>query len=130
MPNFLIKKIWFKSIPVIILFFLMIAYLLPSSKCMSILYFNFKCAFCGGTRSYMLFHKLNWTESLLYNPFVFICLIFFWGLGILALVSSLNNWISKKFDRLFRFLNNNFFIVFGSFIFLYFIQTFVRIIYN
>ena len=108
----------------------MIAYLLPPSKCISILYFNFKCAFCGGTRSYMLFHKLSWMESFFYNPLVFICLIFFWGVGILALVSSFNNWISKRFDRLYIFLNNNFLTVFGSFIFLYFIQTFVRIIYH
>ena len=108
----------------------MVAHLLPPSQCFSISYFNFKCAFCGGTRSYILFHKLNWVESFIFNPFVFMCLLFFWFLGVIALLSSVNNFINKIFNRVYIFLNNNFFIVFGTLIFLYFVQTFVRLIYH
>ena len=108
----------------------MVAYLLPSYQCVSILYFNFECAFCGGTRSYIYFHQLNWIQSFLYNPFVFIGLIFFWITGVLALFSSFSDFINRKFDKLYIYLNNHFFIVFGVFIILYFTQTFVRIIYH
>jgi len=126
----IINKVWFKYLPSLVLGCLIIAYLLPSSQCFSIKYLGFQCALCGGTSSFILFHQLDWIQSFLYNPFVFLGLLFSWVIGILGLLSGFNNFANKIFQKLYFYINNYFFILFGLFIVLYLTQTFFRIIYH
>jgi len=126
----IIDKVWFKYLPSFILGCLIIVYLLPSFQCFSVMYFDVQCTFCGGTRSFISFHELNWIRSFLYNPLVFLGLLFSWGIGILGLLSGFNNFANKIFQKLFFYIINYFFILFGLFIVLYLTQSFFRIIYH
>ena len=129
MNTIIINKIWFKYLPSFILSCLILVCLLPSSPCFSLKYLEFPCTFCGGTRSFILFHQLDWIQSFLYNPLVFLSLIISWTGGVLGLLSEFNKSINKIFDRLHLYINNYFFILFGLFILLYLLQSFFRIIY-
>ncbi len=126
----IINKLWFKYLPSLILGVLIIAYYLPNTPCFSLELFGLPCSFCGGTRSFISFHKLDWTASFSFNPLVFMGLIISWFLGILGVLSSYNNYLYRIFEKIYRFINNNFFILFTIVIVLYFIQLFIRIIYH
>jgi len=128
--NTKINKVWFQYIPSFILASLIIVYLLPPSQCASVDYFGFPCTFCGGTRSFMFFHQLNWIQSFLYNPLVFIVLLSFWAVGILGLLSGLNSFFNTIFKKTHKYINRHFFILFSLFIVLYLVQTFFRIMYH
>ena len=78
----------------------------------------------------MSFHQLDWILSFSYNPLVFIVLLSFWIVGILGLLSGVNNFFNRVFKKLHRYINHHFFILFSLFIVLYLVQTFFRIIYH
>ena len=120
------KKEWLSFLPSFLLFSLIIIYMLPSSQCLSIIYYDFECVFCGGTRSFKYFHQLKWITAVNLNPLVFSSLLFFWIVGFFALGSIYSNKIRQIYNWIFSFLNDKFFIFLGIFLIFYIIQTFIR----
>ena len=97
---------------------------------MSVLYYDFECVFCGGTRSFKYFHQLKWVSAFNLNPLVFTNLLFFWSIGVFALASRYSQKANQIYDRLYNFIIKNFFIFLTLFIIFYIIQTFSRIFFN
>jgi hypothetical protein len=46
------------------------------------------CPLCGGTRSLLLFHQLDWIAAWQLNPFVSLCCLIFWLFVGMAVAAS------------------------------------------
>ena len=116
--------------PIFLLIGVAIVYNSPPRVCPSESLFNIPCGLCGGSRSFILFHKLNWGGSITLNPLVFFSLSFFWTLSLMTLVAKFNKTINQYLNQVIKLFSNNILLVFGFFIFLYLLQYLVRIIFH
>ena len=116
--------------PIFLLIGVAIVYNSPPRVCPSESLFYIPCGLCGGSRSFILFHKLNWGGSITLNPLVFFSLSFFWTSSLMTLVAKFNKTINQYLNQVIKLFSNNILLVFGFFIFLYLLQYLVRIIFH
>ena len=90
----------FISIPPLLVLGYFIAKIYPQTTCPSLILWNLECAMCGGTRSYIAFHNLNWSVALTLNPFLFFTLLSAWILGIFGFVSPHSVKVNRGLKRL------------------------------
>ena len=91
---------FFASIPPFLVLGYFIAKMYPQTTCPSLILWNLECAMCGGTRSYIAFHNLNWSVALTLNPFLFFTLLSAWFLGVLGYISPYSVKVNRDLKRL------------------------------